>query len=90
MFGPFWIMIVAITAIVVGSWALVRIAKMVASYLEGRSGEASLTTKELADVIGAAVAEAVRPLEEKIDGLEQRLLTRRSDAPADDEEGSPL
>lgn len=77
MFTDMWVFIVAITAIVFGTWALVSIARVVGSYLQGHREDPTLTTSELAGVIGKAVEEAVRPLEAKIERLErqqQRLL----------------
>lgn len=72
----FWIMVVVVTAITMGTWAAVSIVRTIISYLQGRNADPSLTMSELAGVIGRAVEEAVRPLEEKIDRLErqQRLL----------------
>lgn len=72
MFPDIFVFILAITAIVFGTWALVSITKMVVSYLEGRSSGPSLTANELASVIERAVEGAVRSLEEKIDRVEQR------------------
>lgn len=75
MFPDTWVWIVAITAIVFGSWAAVSIARLIATYLQGRNEGPSLTESELAGIIGRAVEEAVRPLEEKLDRIERRGLT---------------
>ena len=81
MFPDMWVWIVAITAIVFGTWALVSVARIVVSYLQGRDTGPNLTQSELAAIIGRSVEEAVRPLEEKLDRLERKQLGER---PSDD------
>lgn len=78
--GP---MTVAIVAIVFGTWAVVSLTKLVLNFFrenryEDRSGS-SLTSSELAHIVGSAVEEAIRPLEAKIDRLERRQRQLSSD-----------
>ncbi|MEX2401353.1 MAG: hypothetical protein WD423_11320 [Rhodothermales bacterium] len=78
-----WVFIVAITGIIFGSWALVSVTRAVVSYLQGSQENASMTTSELAAVVRNAVEEAVRPLEEKVDRLEEQQKRLTSSAPGE-------
>lgn len=79
-------MVVAIVAIVFGSWAFVSVAKLVLTLFREknavRNAGQSLTSSELARIVQDAVEESVRPLEAKIERLEreQQLATAHNRA----------
>lgn len=69
-------MVVAIVAIVFGTWAFVSVTKLVLTFFRDRnamqSAGSSLTSSELRRIVGESVEDAMRPLEEKIERLERQ------------------
>lgn len=77
---PAGVAVVAIVTILAGCWTIASVVKHLFGRPRKRSSpESQLTTSELEGMIRRAVEEATRPLEEKIERLEQGL-----EAPSDD------
>lgn len=76
---PFGIVLIVLAAIVFGTVMIGTIVSAVFKFLSSRdaleAAPQSLTTSELQGLIEDAVAEAIQPLAERVEALEQRLTT---------------
>lgn len=77
---PEEIFILSVVAILAGSVVVLAVVWAILSFFRSRSKPAvsgdSLTASELQELVRAAAAEAVLPLERKVEALEERLERR--------------
>lgn len=76
---PSGLVAIILFSIVAGVGGFIAITKIIVNHLESRRGAAggsSLTESELGALVAAAVADAIEPLSDELNGLRKQLAAR--------------